>query len=241
LFAAYERVDFIGLNLFGFDVAHSGVQQGGALASNRFQHRQNGVAVTIHKASGCPDANAFTKQRDNLCGFLLVNPHVVQRLLLAECPVASPATIALHDAIMIFKTPVFLGFSMTAITLHLRLSRPSLTVILYLLDTTEGFGLWLRRASVTSTDAAFILLFVHFARPAFRPSAFFCIFTGCLRFGFRSGFATLAAYLRKIPANLLVYFHNGHNIPKPLGYYKENLQLFSRKESRCVLRPEVAH
>ena len=65
----------------------------------------------------------------------------------------------------------------------LDLFRPSLTVLLNRLDSTEGFGLWLRPASVTSTDRAFVLTFLHLARLALRPSALFRIFTGSLRFG----------------------------------------------------------
>ena len=43
-------------------------------------------------------------------------------------------------------------------TVHLDLSRPSLTVNLNLLDSTEGFGLWLRRASVETTGTALFYL-----------------------------------------------------------------------------------
>jgi hypothetical protein len=84
----------------------------------------------------------------------------------------------------------------------------------------------LRRASAETLTRLFVLWFVHFARPAFRPSAFFGILTGSLRLGFRSGFATRAANLRKKPANLLVYFHVEYNITKLLGYYKQKMQLF---------------
>ena len=98
-------------------------------------------------------------------------------------------------------------------------------MILYLLDTTEGFGLWLRPAGARYTGRAFVLLF-RFARLAFRPSAFFCIFAGSLRLGFRRGVSATLSNLRKIPAQLLVYFHNEHNIAKPLGYCKKIMQLF---------------
>jgi hypothetical protein len=79
-----------------------------------------------------------------------------------------------------------------------------------------------------NTSAAFVLLFFcfRFARLAFRPAAFFCVFAGGLRFGFGSSVAAPSANLRKIPAQLLVYFHNGDNITKPLGYFKRKTKLF---------------
>jgi len=88
----------------------------------------------------------------------------------------------------------------------------------------------LRRAGARNTGAAFGLWFVHFARLAFRPSALFCIFTGSKRLGFRRGFPATFPNRRKIPANLLVYFHNGNNISKLLGYSKKNLQLFFKRK-----------
>jgi hypothetical protein len=67
------------------------------------------------------------------------------------------------------------------------------------LDSTEGFGLWLRPASVTSTDRAFVLTFLHFARfsrspfvpPRHNSGAGLFASAG---FGFaRSGFSTETA------------------------------------------------
>jgi hypothetical protein len=115
------------------------------------------------------------------------------------------------------------AFGFTIMTRHLTLSSLCLTVTVYLPDTARGFGFWLRRAGARNTGTAFCLWFVHFARPAFRPAALFCIITGCERLGFGTDLAALAPKLRQIPANLLVYFHIADTIPKRNGYCNKNL------------------
>lgn len=107
------------------------------------------------------------------------------------------------------------------------------------LDSARGSGLWLRRAGARNTGTAFCLSF-RFARLALRPTALFGIFTGSLRFGFRTDLATLAPKLRQIPANLLIYFHNETTIPKRIGYYNKNLQLFFLGKIKLHSPPEVA-
>jgi hypothetical protein len=63
----------------------------------------------------------------------------------------------LHVEVFIAVKTAPLCVTTTTSTVHLRLSRPRLTVILYLLpDTTEGFGLWLCPASAEHTGRAFV-------------------------------------------------------------------------------------
>lgn len=71
-----------------------------------------------------------------------------------------------------------------------------------------------------------LLFILWFARLALRPSAFFGILAGRLRFGFRGGLSTTFANCRKIPANLPIHFQNHLNIAKPLGYCKRKRKLF---------------
>ena len=97
----------------------------------------------------CIDAHAFNEQANDLICLFRVNPDAVQRLLDTERLGATRTAEALHEAVAVAKEPEFLRLTITAMTCHLTLSSLSLTVTLYLSkDTTEGFGLWLRRASV---------------------------------------------------------------------------------------------
>jgi hypothetical protein len=66
----------------------------------------------------------------------------------------------------------FLAFMRTGTTRQLDLSRPSLTVMLYLPDTTEGFGLWLRPVSAETLAGHFVLLLYELVRSAPSPFAF---------------------------------------------------------------------
>jgi hypothetical protein len=85
---------------------------------------------------------------DDLNSFGMVNPDVVQRLILTERPVATHTTVALHNAVFVFKPAKLNGPAITAITVHLTFSGRVLQWLCIFTDTTEGFGLWLRPVSV---------------------------------------------------------------------------------------------
>jgi hypothetical protein len=91
--------------------------------------------MAIHKAGGCPNTHAFTKQLDDLNYLLMVNPQAVERLFFTECFVASHTAITLDNPIHIFEFAIFLGFAFAAVTRHLTLSRPRLKLCVYLYDT----------------------------------------------------------------------------------------------------------
>ena len=85
-----------------------------------------------------------------------VHAHSVQRLRLAKCCPAFQTAITLDDAIDVFEFSEFLRFTVATSAIHLTLSGQVLQWECIFADTTEGFGLWLRPASVTSTDRAFV-------------------------------------------------------------------------------------
>ena len=102
-----------------------------AFLAYRFQHGKNRVLLATHKTGGCSHSQTFTKQFHNLHGLSVVNPQITERLFFAESFVASHTAIALHDAVAVSIRAGFPALSRAAMTCHLTLSRPSLTVVLY--------------------------------------------------------------------------------------------------------------
>ena len=69
---------------------------------------------------------------NDLARLVKVHAQSVERLRLAERFIASCAAITLHDAILVLEPAQLFTFTRAAMTVQLDLSRPSLTVILYL-------------------------------------------------------------------------------------------------------------
>src|ERR1700723_2163422 len=73
-----------------------------------------------------PNPHALAQKMHHVTSLFEIHAQTVQRLRLAHGFAAACATIALHNAIFIFKTSEFFRFTITAMTVHLDLFRPSL-------------------------------------------------------------------------------------------------------------------
>jgi len=158
---ADTRPKLIKLDGLGFDVADGFIVKAFALLANDAQHVQYSVFVAAAQSSGCLDSAAFRQAADNLDDFGFVQTQADEPALLVEVFAARRIQTfePLHGLILSAEKSRLFGLTATAYTFrHLRLSRRSLTVALCSFqDTTEGFGLWLRRASVSSIGTASFL------------------------------------------------------------------------------------
>jgi hypothetical protein len=114
LFAIDIAINFIRLDVCGFDVADSGIVKAGALLTNGCQDVQDRFLVKASQAACGTHANAFAEKPDNAFNLLGFDSQSAERLFFRKCFAATLTAEATHNTILVSEIGEMFGFPVTA-------------------------------------------------------------------------------------------------------------------------------